>query len=174
MKHILLFLSMLIGVHCFGQSNSNSIQVTNNIFIPKEFGLGPDYSKTIYPKNDLTYNQYVGETIAGYHLADGWREDSINGGFNKKVYWNPYANLDYNRFQLQQYNETGVYFYYKLGRKFTGLVKEEYISPYTKQKIIFKAECIKGLLQGKGVLLDKKTGKIIAECEFTNGRMKIL
>ena len=55
--------------------------------------LDQNYSETIYPIDDgLTYNQYVGETIAGFSLADGWREDTINGGFNKEIYDNPYVS----------------------------------------------------------------------------------
>lgn len=47
--------------------------------------IRPDYSKTIFPKDDgLTYHQFVGETDAGYCLANAWRRDTLNGGFNKK------------------------------------------------------------------------------------------
>jgi hypothetical protein len=54
---------------------------------------GPDYSETIYPEEDgFIYDQYVGGTIAGFSLADGWRRDTINGGYNKEMYDNPYMS----------------------------------------------------------------------------------
>ncbi len=74
-----------MSFHIIAYAQSDSLKIFRN--------HGSDYTQTIYPKNDsLTYNQYVGETIAGFTLADGWRRDTINGGFNKEFYDSPYVS----------------------------------------------------------------------------------
>ena len=154
--------------------------------------LGPDYSKTMYPKNDgLTYNQYVGETIAGYVIADGWRRDSINGGFNKEIYENPYSQE--LRF-VKQVGKEKIAVRYQNGKLFNGFVQDTLTVRFTPSKIagyfngnpyyeskdltvIFRANCVNGLLQGKGVLcgLVPQYGIYnnipLSECNFENGEI---
>ena len=182
MKRILTLL--LIHIHIVAYAQSDSLK----IFRP----FGPDYSKTIYPKNgSLTYNQYVGETIAGFTLADGWRRDTINGGYNKEIYDNPYVSS--LRFKKQQGEEMIAYRYEK-GKLFTGAIQDTltvsftpnkirgylYGNPYYESKditIIFRANCINGLLQGKGILVGLVpqygiyNNLPLSECQFENGEI---
>lgn len=152
---------------------------------------GPDYSKTIYLKDGLTYNQYVGETIAGFTLANGWRRDSVNGGFNKEIYDNPYVSEV--RFE-KIYNDQLISYRYKDGKLFTGAIEDTLTVSFTPNKIagylygnpyyvskeltlIFRAKCVDGLLQGKGFLcgLVPQYGIYnnlpLSECNFENGEI---
>lgn len=182
MKKLLTILFVINQVVVFGQSDSL------NIYRP----IGPDYSKTIYPTDDsLTYNQYVGETIAGYTLANGWRRDTINGGFNKEIYDNPYISSI--RFE-KKYRDEIISFMYKDGKLFTGVITDTLTLSFTPNKIagyfngkpyyeskdlivIFRANCVSGLLQGKGVLcgLVPQYGIYnnlpLSECNFENGEI---
>ncbi len=130
----------------------------------------PDYSKTIYPENDgLTYDQYVGETIAGYSPADGWRIDTLSG-FHKQVYWNPYVALnDNDRFEKQSFEGDSDFFYYKDGKKYSGKITDTMTSQYTREEIVFEATCVNGMLQGRGTLRNLKTKQVIARCRFKDG-----
>lgn len=182
MKNIVTILLVTYQVVVYGQIDSLKIN--------KPFG--PDYSKTIYPKNDgLTYDQYIGETIAGFSIAEGWRQDSINGGFNKKIYNNPYVSSqgDYIGFEKNRSLELFKFYYYKEGRKFTGKILDtlnlSYSHPrgvgtyyyfetsYEKKdvKMIFKADCINGLIQRVGTLSDLNSKKVLSHCNFDNGEI---
>lgn len=154
--------------------------------------LRPDYSLTIYPMNDgLTYNQYVGETIAGYTLANGWRRDTINGGFNKEIYNNPFISS--TRFE-KQYKDEIVAYKYQDGKLFTGAIQDTMSVRFTPSKIagyfngkpyyeskeltvIFRANCINGMIEGKGVLcgIIPQYGIYnnipLSECNFENGEI---
>lgn len=182
MKKALTLLFVICQMVGFGQIDSLIMQQS----------LGPDYASTVYPKDDgLTYNQYVGETIAGYVIADGWRRDSINGGFNKEIYGNPY--IQEVRF-LKQGGEEKVAVRYQKGKLFDGFVQDTltvsftpnkiagylYEQPYYESKnltVIFRANCVNGLLQGKGVLcgLVPQYGIYnnlpLSECNFENGEI---
>jgi len=153
---------------------------------------GPNISLTNYPKNDsLTYNQYLGETIAGYTIANGWRSDTINGGFNKEMYSNPYFSS--TRFE-KQYKDEMVAFRYKDGKLFTGAIQDTlrvsftpnkiagyfYGKPYYESKeliVIFRANCVNGMIQGRGVIcgLVPQYGIYnnipLSECNFENGEI---
>lgn len=152
-----------------------------------------DYSKVIYPENDgLTYNQYIGESIAGFHLADGWRIDSINGGFNKEIYDNPYiSSIGFEK----QKGERMIAYRYENGKLFNGRVTETFTvrfipkrvagnlpdgQPYYESKDVtleFSADCVDGLLQGRSVLLGMVPqfglyNKLpLSECYFENGEI---
>ncbi|MCC7303744.1 MAG: hypothetical protein IT233_13975 [Bacteroidia bacterium] len=130
-------------------------------------------SLTICPTGDgITYNQYVGETIAGYTMASGWRKDTINGGFNKEVYVNPFTSgLENKRFEKQSQDGNCDFFYYTVGKKFTGVICDTLTSYYTREKIVFNATCINGMLQGQGTLTTVKQNKLIAKCFFENGEI---
>ena len=155
--------------------------------------IEPDYSKTIYPTDDgLTYNQYVGETIAGFHLANGWRKDTLNGGFNKEIYVNPYISSI--RFEKQKGDEFIAY-RYENGKLFNGRVHEVITVQFTPNKIAghlpnglayyeskkitieFSADCVDGLVQGRSVLLAKVPqyglyDKLpLSECNFEKGEI---
>lgn len=213
MKNIFLLLSFIVHIGVYGQSDTLTIQKTffyldfahghvccavgcsccqqsfkldDSGFIP----IGPDYSKTISPKDDgLIYDEYVGETIAGFSPANGWRKDTINGGFNKEIS-NPYISSV--RFEK---GEKMVTYRYENGKLFNGRVTETLTVSFTPDKIAghlpngqsyyetknitveFSADCVNGLLQGRSVLL----GRIpqygiydklpLSECYFENGEI---
>jgi len=148
-----------------------------------------DITKTLYPEDDgLIYDQYLGETIAGYLLADQWRVDAHNGGFNKRLYGNPYVAS--TRFE----KELLIAYRFAQGKLFTGQIEDTlrvhftpsaiagYFNgkPYYESKellLIFRANCINGLLEGKGVLcvLVPQYGIFnnlpLSSCFFENGEM---
>lgn len=179
MKKILILFFSTCQIILYGQRDS--------VKISKPFGS--DYSKTIYPKNDrLTYNQFVGETIAGYNLANGWRKDSVNGGFNKEIYNNPYIKSegDYIGFDKNDYLKV---YLYKNGKKFTGKILDtlnlSYSHPYRVGtyyyletnyerkdiKVIFQTNCVNGLVYGVGTLFILNSKKIISQCIFKKGEL---
>lgn len=148
----------------------------------------PNYAETIYPNDSLTYNQYVGEFIAGYTIANGWRKDSINGGLNKEVYRNPYLSYGHLNFEKQGYDKRFSFFRYKNGLKYSGPINDTLILSYTPSEIagylygrpyyvskevqvLFTANCINGLLQGKGKLIILDSLKTVAKCNFENGEI---
>ena len=182
MKKIVTLLLVTYQVVVYGQMDSLKIQ--------KPFG--PDYSKTIYPKDDeLTYDQYVGETIAGFSITEGWRQDSINGGFNKKIYDNPYvlSQGDYIGFDKNKSSEIFKFYRYKKGRKFSGQILDTLNLSYSNPRggsiyyfietgyeaknleVIFKANCMNGLIQGNGTLSDLNSKEILSRCNFKNGEI---
>jgi hypothetical protein len=143
-----------------------------------------------YPIDSLTYDQYVGEFIAGSNLANGWRIDTINGGYNKQLYWNPYTES--LRFQKEGGREMAP-FRYKDGELYTGKIEDTIIVNFTPNKIkgylygkpyyeseeitaIFRGECVNGQMQGRGVLAGIVRnsgiyGILFAECEFKDGEI---
>ena len=150
-----------------------------------------DMNQTLYPIDSLTYDQYVGEFIAGYTLTDGWRVDSINGGYNKQIYSNPYIRDI--RFEKQGGRDMVAY-RYKDGKLFTGKIEDTltltftppivrghlYGNPYYESEnitAIFRADCINGVVQGRGVLagniknLSFYKNMLLAECNFENGEL---
>lgn len=182
MKKVLTIVFLVYQVVVYGQFDSLKV------YRP----YGSDYSKTIYPNDGLTYNQYVGETIAGYTIANGWRKDTINGGFNKEIYDNPYVSS--LRFEKQKGEEKIVY-RYENGKLFNGRVTETITVRFTPDKIAgylpngqsyyeskditveFSADCVDGLLQGRSVLLGVVPqyglyNKLpLSECYFENGEI---
>lgn len=181
MKNIMTILFVICQVVVYGQFDK-----------PETYQhQGPNYLQTIYPKDDgYTYNQYVGETIAGYTRADGWRQDSINGGFNKEIYDNPYISSqgDYVGFNKDDFAGNLVFYRYKKGKKYSGKILDTldlmytppvvmgmlYGNPYFESKnikIIFGADCINGLIQGVGTILVLNTKELISNCYFENGEI---
>lgn len=182
MKNIVLLLLVSLQISVYGQLDSLRIHRLS----------GPDYSKTNYPKGDgLTYNPYVGETIAGYTVADGWRRDSVNGGFNKELYDNPY--VDEVRFE-KQYGDQLSSYRYKEGKRYTGAIADTltvsftpnkiagylYGKPYYESKdltVLFRANCVDGLVQGRGVLCGIVpqygiyNNLLLSECTFEDGEI---
>ncbi|WP_123776137.1 hypothetical protein [Brumimicrobium aurantiacum] len=158
----------------------------------KKIFAPPLHVRTNYPKGDgLTYNQYVGENIAGYHLANGWRKDSVNGGFNKEIYTNPY--VEGISFDKKNTNQLNAYKYVD-GQKYTGRVEDTFTVRFTPDKIkgylngkpyyesveikvIFRGDCVAGLMQGRGILAAEISGfgmynnLKLAECNFENGEI---
>ncbi|MCB9196912.1 MAG: hypothetical protein H6600_00490 [Flavobacteriales bacterium] len=150
----------------------------------------PDLSLTIYPVDSLIYDQYVGETIAGHTLANGWRSDLINGGYNKTIYTNPY--VEGVHFEKGSDRKMKPY-RFKDGKLYTGKIEDTlhlhftpnkikghlYGQPYYESESItvyFRGECINGLMQGRGVLAANVKhsgiyGMLLAECQFVDGEM---
>ncbi|MBX2950815.1 MAG: hypothetical protein KF704_16160 [Crocinitomicaceae bacterium] len=173
-----------VGCYCCKQSSQFDDHLKSKLLL-----IDPDDLKTISPDDGLTYNQYIGENIAGFYPADGWRTDTINGGFNKNSD-NPYISSV--RFEK---GEKMVAYRYENGKLFTGRVKEILTVSFTPDKIAgylpngqsyyetknitveFSADCVNGLLQGRSVLL----GRIpqygiydklpLSECYFENGEI---
>lgn len=179
MKNLLTLFFVICQFVVYGQIDS--LKISNP--------FDPDYSKTIYPKNDrLTYNQFVGETISGYNLANGWRKDSVNGGFNKEIYSNPYikSESDYIGFDKNDYLKV---YLYKNGKKFTGKILDtlnlSYSHPYRvgiyyyletnyeskNIKVIFQTNCVNGLVNGVGTLSVLNSKKIVSQCIFKKGEL---
>lgn len=149
-------------------------------------------TRTHYPLNDgLTYNQYVGETIAGFHLANGWRKDTINGGFNKEIYDNPF--IESTDLDKQMSSDIKAYKYVN-GKLFTGRIEDTILVSFTPNKIreylngrayyeskeltvILRGDCVNGMMQGKGVLAAQIVGfgmynnLKLAECNFVDGEI---
>lgn len=149
-------------------------------------------TRTSFPKNDgLTYNQYVGETIAGFHLANGWRKDTINGGFNKEIYTNPY--IESTDFDKHMSSNVKVYKYVN-GKLFTGRIEDTILVSFTPNKIrgylngqayyeskeltlILRGDCVDGMMQGRGILAGQLVGfgmynnLKLAECNFVDGEI---
>ncbi|WP_306352751.1 hypothetical protein [Flavobacterium sp. '19STA2R22 D10 B1'] len=181
MKNLLFLLFTFCQVVVYGQFDSLKIHKPH----------GPDYSKTIYPKDDgRTYNQYVGETIAGYTLVDGWRKDTINGGFNKEIYKNPYVSSqgEYVGFNKESYDTNFVFYRYRDGKKYSGKILDTldinytppvargmlYGKPYYESKgikIIFQADYVNGLIQGVGTISVLSSKELISHCHFENGEI---
>lgn len=154
--------------------------------------IASNYSKTIFPKDDgLTYNQYVGETTAGYKLANGWRQDSINGGFNKEIYDNPYLISfgDYVGFGKNSDINFIKSFLFKKGKKFTGKIADTLLLSYSHpfrigtyyyietnyerkdKKMLFKAECVNGLIEGRSTLSVLNSNEVVSQCNFEKGEI---
>jgi hypothetical protein len=183
MKTLIKILSLTLltfsVLTAFSQNPPDTIKIGDSLFIyPSD---SPDMSLTIYPENDgITYNQYLGETFAGYVRANGWREDSINGGFGKELYWNPFVSQLW--FWKQNYDgNTGAY-RYDFGKKYTGNISDTLELNHSvkvengfylneKIKVVFAANCINGMLQGQGTLTTLKENKLIAKCNFENGEI---
>lgn len=163
----------------------------NRPFIPRQIIPSVD-QRTNYPKNDgLTYNQYVGENIAGFHLANGWRKDTINGGFNKEIYDNPYIeSADFDK-QMSNYLKA---YKYADGKLYTGRIEDTILVNFTPNKIrgylngrpyyeskeltvILRGDCVNGMMQGRGVLAGQLLGfgmynnLKLAECIFEDGEI---
>lgn len=181
MKNILFSIFTFCQVTVYAQFDSLKISYKGR----------PDYSRTIFPKDDgSTYNQFIGETIAGYHLANGWRKDTINGGFNKEIYRNPYviSNGDYIFLKKESYDKNFIFYKYVNGKKYNGNIIDTLDLTYTPPvisgilsgnpyyeskniKVVFQADCIGGLLQGKGIITKLGTKEIISECHFEKGEI---
>ena len=181
MKNILIILFIVCHILVYGQIDSLQINQPQ----------GPDYSKTIYPIDGLTYNSFVGETIAGYTLANGWRKDTINGGFNKEIYVNPYFNYEV-RLEKQLIDEKLYCYRYKDGKLFTGFVDDYFVVSFTPNKIEgelngrpyklskslkvhFQCRCVNGLLEGVGFIKGLAYGfvdeVVLSKCTFENGEI---
>lgn len=149
--------------------------------------------RTDYPRNDgFTYNQYVGEYIAGFHLANGWRRDTINGGFNKEIYNNPY--IESSDFDKQMSSNLKAFKYIN-GKLYTGRIEDTIVVRFTPDKIrgylpngqsyyeskeltlILRADCVNGMLQGRAVLAAQLIGFgmynniKLSECIFEDGEI---
>jgi hypothetical protein len=157
MKLLSCLILIMCQISAFGQFDSTQVY----------HSTGPDYLQTEYPKSDgLTYNQFVGEHIAGFSIAHGWRRDTINGGFNKEIYTNPYISSV--RFTKQDGSDHKAY-RFENGKLFSGFITDTlklnftpnkvqgYLSgnPYYESKnitLLLRVEVVRGLLQGKAVL----------------------
>jgi|GEM_PF-6543373 len=130
-------------------------------------------SKTIFPRKNRTYDEYVGNYAIkyGFRLADGWREDSCNGGYNRHV-GNPYMEGSVpDKFRKQGDRNDFVYFYYKKGKRYSGRIIEKFDVPGSEKEIIFTSTCKNGKLQGKGTLILAETKEQIALCNFKDGEL---
>lgn len=160
----------------------------------KAYVLG-GFSDAAYPDDSLTYNQYVGETIAGYFVADGWRRDTVNGGYNKEMYFNPY--VESVRFEKEDFdiNRGGfVAYYYKDGFLYNGAIEDTFSVSFTPDQIkghlygrpyyesvnltvVMRATCVNGRVEGRAVLcafiptFGLYNNIVLSECNFEKGEM---
>ena len=122
-----------------------------------------------YPNDGRIYNQFVGETIQGTVLADGWRSDSINYGYNKEVYQNPY-NLrnDFNKRELGR--DDFVYFYFREGIPIEGhhILEQQH---WAGGKYLFEANFKDGKADGRAYFRSALDSSITAECSLENGEI---
>lgn len=156
-------------------------------------------SSPIFLTNDsLIYDLMIGETYQHYTLANGWRSDTINGGSNKTAYRNPYTNYNNELRFIKKKNQT--HYRYQEGRIFTGSFADTlnisfsdnkikgylYGKPYYESintKVILRATCKNGLIEGRAVLCvlvpqygiydnlrvseaNFKSGALIGECKY--------
>ncbi|HCS19331.1 MAG TPA: hypothetical protein DIW47_02010 [Bacteroidetes bacterium] len=130
-----------------------------------------------YQKHDLIYVLETGETYSNFpSLCNGWRCDTINGGYGSKmVYSNPYDT--WSTMVKYHCGSSFAYYFYKEGKRFTGKISDSVSYGGTKQ-IEFEANCINGMLQGKGKFYftrsDKnfpKAGEVKSEGSFEDGEM---
>jgi hypothetical protein len=135
--------------------------------------LSAGIKKTNDLKRDgLTYDQFGGETVSGSRLAEGWRRDTVNGGYNKTVYDNPYlVTLDRDQLVKQGQDNDYDYFLYKNGKKYSGEIADTITSHFDNKVMIFRATCVDGMVQGKATLSFMDNDQIIAFAFFENGEM---
>lgn len=141
MKYLFIILCTLSSFSLFGQLSSN------------------------YPQDGLIYNEFIGENIKGAYLANDWRKDTINGGYNKG-FGNPYLNYDNSTWPKSGHgNGNYSFFRYSSGKLYTGEIIDTLVGG-----IIFKAKCINGLVQGQGVFY-YDDGSKLSEGTIHNGEM---
>jgi hypothetical protein len=203
MKISLVLFSLLIIGNAFSQTTSNDVSteaLTSPITVPIiEFQTikNPlEYGNGSFPDDSLTYDEYLGENISGYMLAEGWREDTLNGGLNKTIYKdNPYLNdLRFQKESLATWYESFTCYRYKKGLRYTGAVADTFTVQFTPSKIagtfngkpyyeyqdvtvVFRGTCVNGMMEGRAVVagfvpqFGMYNNLLIAECEFLNGEM---
>ena len=142
--------------------------------------LKADSTANDYCKKGLIYFLVTGETYSNMPmLCDGWRCDTINGGDDSKmVYHNPYDIWDnIAKYRRSEISKTYIYYFYKEGKRFTGKISDSVLYG-RKNQIQFKANCINGMLQGKGIFYFTRfdnnfplDGKIKLEGTFENGEI---
>ncbi len=99
------------------------------------------------------YNQYIGETIQGEEPANGWRTDSINYGYNKEVYRNPFYL--WSSFQKSPIMDKDFrYFYYRDGYALDGYhtIREE----GTYGVSVFHANFKRGMPHGRVAFMSEE------------------
>jgi hypothetical protein len=165
---VLLLSGVLLCSRLYAQDNDSTTSE-----LPVLLCKQSPFPRVSFPSNDsLTYDEYVGENIAGFRIANGWRSDSINGGFNKQVHRNPYlALVTKDRFQKQAHLGSFQFFRYVKGVRFTGWIKDTIELQFTGEQLLFEAWCADGMVQGKATLRSLTTRKIIAEAQLKNGEL---
>lgn len=170
-KYIKLLLLISVSKFVFGQKNT--LHPTREIQMAQS--AADCKSRTVFPKKNRTYNEFVGNYAIkyGFALAEGWRRDSCNGGYGKGMGCNPYLDFIACKFIKTDYGSNFVYFYYKRGKKYTGRIKEKFnlLGSRQEQEIIFRARCRNGKLHGKGTLTISETKELVGECFFENGEL---
>lgn len=170
MKKLIILIILIATTPIFGQSDSAFQAKIDSLYEASGQQYFTFKNVEFY---GLTYDEYVGETYYGIRLANGWRMDTINGGFNKEVYWNPYLSFDLDRFEKPGKAHPNVdyhYYRYKNGVKYTGEISDNLISG-KGEKLIFKANIIKGMAQGKGTLSSLTTSQVLANFNFVDGEL---
>lgn len=121
-----------------------------------------------FPEDGRIYNHWVGETIQGTSLANGWRTDSINYGYNKEVYQNPYyLRTDFHKRQLGR--KSSQYFYYIDGKAVEGF--HQILDEWTDKQMFFEANFIRGMAHGKAYFKSASDSIILAEGDMEFGEV---
>lgn len=203
MKISLVLFSLLLIGNIFSQTTSNGVstetleQQINVPIIELQTIKNPlKYGNGSLADDSLTYDEYLGENISGYMLAEGWREDTLNGGLNKTIYKdNPYLNgLRFQKESLTTWYESFSCYRYKEGMRYTGTISDTFTVQFTPSKIaghfngkpyyeykdvtvVFRGTCTNGMMEGRAVLVGfvpqfgMYNNLLIAECEFLHGEM---
>ena len=142
MKYLVIILYAFISNTLYGQLSSN------------------------YPQDGLTYDEFIGENIKGAYLADGWRKDTINGGYDKGGGDNPYLNYSCSTWPKTGHDKGNyTFFRYSAGKLYTGEIIDT-----LNFGIIFHAKCFNGMVQGQGVFYNSNGSKL-SEGTLLNGEM---
>jgi antitoxin component YwqK of YwqJK toxin-antitoxin module len=123
-----------------------------------------------YPDDGKIYNQWLGETVEGHHLADGWRRDSINGGLHKEVYTHPYHFLglyETDKPGNHIYHLNFQYFYYSKGKAINGYHE---IPVEDESNIVFACEFKSGMAHSPAAFF-YLNGDTLAKGSMVNGEM---
>ncbi len=170
MKKLVILLLVIATTPIFGQSDSLFQAKIDSLYEAH----GQEYfTYKIVEYFGLTCDEYVGNAYYGQRLANGWRADTTNGGFNKEVYFNPYLSFDLDNLRKHDkvHPHKDFQFYrYKNGVKYTGKIEDTLISD-NREKLIFKANIVKGMAQGKGTLTLLKTNQVMANFNFVDGEL---
>lgn len=118
----------------------------------------------------LIYDIYFGETFTSYTLANGWRSDTVSGAYHE-IYFDPYSEK--NRFEKKEWGLENSYkcYYFVDGKPYTGPISDTLDPSYIDPEYVFKANCINGKVQGKGVITNLEGTALQAKAMFVDGEL---
>lgn len=125
----------------------------------------------------LVFNQFEGHTIKGEKLAQGWRRDSINYGYHKEIYKNPYYLRINNHKNLLGITNDFIFYYYSDGVSINGYheIREDDMVFYCyfkdgKANGLAQFRYLDGTLSAQGYIDD---GEIVGEWVYYRSNSKV-